>query len=66
MSSDTWREPREEGGGAEWMEHREEEKVALESIYETGFQEKIAGQVVVQVKRSKGFLYNRAIWFRAF
>ena len=51
VASDTWRQPREEGGGegGEWMEHREEEKVALESIYETAFQEKIAGQVLGQV-----------------
>ena len=45
-----WREPSSETGddedeGSEWMEQREEEKVALESIYESTFQEKIATKV---------------------
>ena len=46
-----WREPSNKAGededdeGLEWMEQREEEKMALESIYESTFQEKIATKV---------------------
>jgi len=44
-----WREPPSDTGdddeAAEWLEQREEEKVALESIYENTFQEKIATKV---------------------
>ena len=43
----SWREHVEEDDddGLEDMEQREEEKMALESIYESSFQEKIAGRV---------------------
>ena len=44
-----WREPSSDTGdddeAAEWLEQREEEKMALESIYENTFQEKIATKV---------------------